>query len=56
MISKLLCAIGLHKWYPVKGALIKYEYRSKYDIREHAEGECARCKKRVHDISRDYFW
>lgn len=56
MIGKLLCAVGLHKWHPVKGSVIKYEHRGKYDITEHAEGECGRCKKRVQDISRDFYW
>lgn len=55
MIGRLLCALGLHKWYPIKGT-VQYEHRSKWDIIEHAKGECARCKKQVHDISRDYFW
>lgn len=55
MIGKILCKLNIHKWFAVKGTT-QYEWVSKYEAYEHAEGECARCGKRVPDIRRDFYW
>lgn len=54
-MSKLLCRLGFHKWRPYKGAVVRIDYRSKYDCYEVTDGHCVRCEA-TGEIRRDYYW